>query len=116
MKKNYFNHLLFIVVLCLFVSCESWNDDVDGVKKHVEKQLLGGYVQKGPFITGSTVSMLELDLLLNQTGRSYETVITDNLGNFEQKNIELVSRYAQMIANGYYFNESQETCRQGRLI
>jgi hypothetical protein len=108
MKKNLFINLLFacsVVMHCTFVSCESWNDDVDGAKKAVEKTLLSGYVQKGPFVSGSTVTMLELDLLLNQTGRSYSTAVIDNAGNFEQKNIELISKYAQMKADGYYFNE-----------
>ena len=96
---------ILAVFFCLTVSCESWNDDVNGTKKAVNKELLGGYVQKGPFINGSSVAIMELDILLNQTGRSYSTIVVDNSGNFEQKNIGLASRYAQFKADGYYFNE-----------
>lgn len=68
---------------------------------------LQGYVQKGPFINGTAVTVSELDSTLVTTGRNFTTQITDNRGAFEIKNIELQSGYVQLMANGFYFDEVQ---------
>lgn len=72
----------------------------------VRKESLSGYVQKGPFINGTSITIFELDNTLNQTGRSYNTTIADNSGAFEQRNIELASNYVALRADGFYFNEN----------
>ena len=71
----------------------------------ITKAVFSGYAQKGPFINGSSVLISELDSALNQTGRVYSTRIISNTGAFEQKNIELISPYMELRADGYYFNE-----------
>ncbi len=81
----------------------------------LKKELFSGYVQKGPFINGSSVTISELDTLLDQTGRSYSTTVSDNSGSFEQKKIELVSKYVQLKADGYYFNEVSGESSTGQL-
>ena len=95
------NILFPLLLLVLMSSCEEWFN----LNKTVKKEIFTGYVQKGPFINGSTLTISELDNYLNQTGRSYTTTIADNSGRFEQKQIELVSNYVQIKADGYYFNE-----------
>ena len=117
MKTRFLFYLLGVLFL---VSCENspLNDDGEKiidenlppiedaiVKDIVKKDVFAGYAQKGPFINGSSVLILELDTNLNQTGKSYSTSIVNNLGAFEKKNIELISNYVQLKVDGYYFNE-----------
>jgi hypothetical protein len=107
------NHLFYLAgVFCFFASCE--NDSGED-ENFVRKEIFSGYVQKGPFISGSSVSVFELDINLDQTGRNYSTTIIDNSGNFEQKNIELVSNYVQLKADGYYFNEITGKSSTGQI-
>src|SRR5665647_224176 len=111
MKTKLFSFLLLGLSL-LLVSCETLvNKPVEPLKK----EIFSGYVQKGPFINGSSVTISELDATLNQTGRSYSTTVADNSGSFEQKKIELVSNYVQLKADGYYFNEVTGESSTGQL-
>lgn len=111
MKTKLFSFLLLGLFL-LLVSCETVvNKPVEPLKK----EIFSGYVQKGPFINGSSVAISELDATLNQTGRSYSTTVADNSGSFEQKKIELVSNYVQLKADGYYFNEVTGESSTGQL-
>ena len=63
-----------------------------------------GYVQKGPFSLGSSMTVQELDGALSPTGEQYTTQTTDDLGSFSLAS-EIGSRYVEVIAEGYYFNE-----------
>ncbi len=72
-------------------------------------------MQKGPFISGSSVAISELDEELNQTGRSYFTTVINNSGSFEQKQVELISNYVQLKADGYYFNEVSGQSSSGQI-
>ena len=88
--------LLVLMAIGMFFSCQ---DDLENSEKNdddsvITKAVFSGYVQKGPFINGSSVTILELDENLDQTGKTYFTTISDNLGSFEKKNIELISNYA----------------------
>jgi len=71
----------------------------------IRKAKISGVFQKGPFIAGTTATLNELDNALNPTGRPYQTLITDDKGTFELRNVELVSPYAHLIASGFYRNE-----------
>jgi hypothetical protein len=64
-----------------------------------------GYVQKGPFIAGSSVTLRELDEKLGATGRSFETSIRDNTGAFSFGTVQLVAAVVELGANGFFFNE-----------
>jgi hypothetical protein len=67
--------------------------------------MVSGYVQKGPYLNGSSVTIYELDANLNQTGKSFNTQISNNYGLFELPNITMASQYVELRADGYYFNE-----------
>jgi len=103
MKKTDFIHLasFLAIFISLFTACKKNNELTTPFKKDI----FNGYVQKGPFVNGSSVTIAELNENLNQTGRIYQTTISDNLGSFEQKNIELISQYVELKAEGYYFSE-----------
>ena len=72
----------------------------------VEDWKVSGVSQKGPFVTGSVVTVQELDgLSLNQTGKSFRGTIKSDKGDFAITGINLASQYAMLEANGYYRNE-----------
>jgi uncharacterized protein (TIGR02145 family) len=71
----------------------------------IRKDKISGLSQKGPFIKGSTATLYELDNNFAQTGRSFRDIIADDKGSFEIKNVELVSPYAMLEADGFYRNE-----------
>jgi len=103
----------------LFLACEQAPEGVEsssGEEKPVTgKSIFSGYAQKGPFINGSSVTISELDMNLDQTGRIYLTTIADNSGSFEKKNMELVSNYVALKADGYYFNEISGKTSTGQI-
>jgi hypothetical protein len=99
-KKLLFSFLIVLVPILCFISCR--NDDsqesanISGIK---------GLVQKGPFVSGSSVSIYELDNNLNATGRVFEAK-TDNEGAFSvTTSTSLVSKYVKLSVTGFYFNE-----------
>jgi hypothetical protein len=89
-----------LLILILFISCNK-EDKVDLLKK----EFISGFVQKGPFISGTSITINELENDLSQTGKSFNTQITDNKGSFEINNIELVSNFISIRADGFYYNE-----------
>ncbi len=62
-------------------------------------------MQKGPFLNGTALQITELDSKLVPTGKNYSAQLLDNRGSFEVRNVELVSQYVQLKADGFYFNE-----------
>ncbi len=104
---------------CSFVK---WNDDVTDNPRTVtvtkditytayfaEKSggtfTFSGKVQKGPFVTGATITVNELNESLGQTGKAFTTSITSDDGSFSLNNIEMESNLALLSGNGFYFNE-----------
>ena len=67
---------------------------------------ISGVSQKGPFVTGSSVTVYGLDgETLAQTGNIYEGKIRSDMGEFSVKVVKLASQYALLKANGFYRNE-----------
>jgi hypothetical protein len=96
---------LISVILILFalVYLTNCNDDENSDTK--KNQNLTGYVQKGPFLNGSSVTVYDLKNDLAPTGNSFNSQISDNKGSFELDNITLSSDYVRLRADGFYFNE-----------
>ncbi len=92
--------LILQIVLFLFVSCEK-----EPLPVEVTHTDVTGFVQKGPFINGTEISIAELTEQLAQTGKMFSSQIIDNKGTFDIKNIELISPFVELKANGFYFNE-----------
>lgn len=93
--------LISILLLTVFSGCKK--DSKTPTK--VNKDKISGYVQKGPFINGTSISIYELNDDLSQTGKTYNTQIVDNNGSFGFSNVELTSRFVSLKADGFYFNE-----------
>ena len=68
---------------------------------------ISGFVEKGPFRYGTSVKIVELDSLkrLADSERSHETCILTSNGSFNFANVNLVSPYVRVEANGYYMDE-----------
>ena len=92
--------VIIFVFFCLF-GCQ--NDDEISTKEIAYD--LQGYVQKGPFINGTTIIVSELNQKLVATGKNFNTQIIDNKGSFNLKSVKLKSNFIQIIAEGFYFNE-----------
>jgi hypothetical protein len=63
-----------------------------------------GNIQKGPFSSGTSITIQALDANLDPLGTSYQTSTTDDFGAFTLGS-QITSRYVEIIAKGYYFNE-----------
>ena len=101
--KNLFrlNEILILtLILVILNSCKEKENEY-----RIKKDKLSGYVQKGPYINGTTIQMFELNSSLNQTGKAFNTQITDNRGSFEINDVALSSQFVEFLASGYYFNE-----------
>ena len=66
---------------------------------------INGSVFKGSFLRGSLLFLYELDTNLNQTGRSFNTTIDDDFGNFELKAQNLSGKLVRVVGDGFYCNE-----------
>ena len=100
MKTTFNLFANIVLIFLLVVACN--NSDTPEI---VKKDILKGFVQKGPFNIGTSVSLAELTNDFTPTGKNFTTQITDNNGSFEFSNIELVSPYVVLQSNGFYFNE-----------
>ena len=79
-------------------------NDSEDEKPDIPEYSINGSVQKGQFIQGSVVTIQELNERLQPTGKSYQTQILDDMGSFELTS-DIDSRYVEIIAEGFYFNE-----------
>jgi superoxide dismutase len=66
---------------------------------------INGSVFKGSFLRGSLLFLYELDTNLNQTGRSFNTTIDDDYGNFDLKAQNLSGKLVRVVGDGFYWNE-----------
>jgi hypothetical protein len=95
---------LFCLILACF-SCQK-NDPTPVPEPEMFKvENLGGYVQKGPFSIGATLTIGELNANFGQTGKTFNTTIQDNSGRFEIRSITLASPVVEVRASGFYFDE-----------
>jgi broad specificity phosphatase PhoE len=68
---------------------------------------ISGFAEKGPFRYGTSIKIVELDSLkrLADSKRTHETCILNSSGSFNFANVNLVSPYVRVEANGYYMDE-----------
>lgn len=65
---------------------------------------INGVVQKGPFTSGSSITIQELSDSFSPNGTIYETVTNDDFGTYSL-NSTINSNYIEVITRGFYFNE-----------
>lgn len=74
-----------------------------------------GKVEKGPMIRSSHVDMRTLDEYMTPTGSFYSATIDNNLGDFNYGALKINSPYAQLTADGYFFNEIDGELSEGTI-
>lgn len=94
-------HFTCILLTMLMIACESEKRN----DYSLEYDKVSGFVQKGPYLNGTAITISELSEDFSPTGRTFNAQILDNKGNFEVYNIELASAYVELKADGYYYNE-----------
>jgi hypothetical protein len=99
MKK--LNLSLIFVLTFMIYSCEKENDN----ESNLNLDKVSGFVQKGPYLNGTAITISELTDDLTPTGKNFTSQILDNKGTFEIKNVNLTSQYIELKADGFYFNE-----------
>ena len=75
----------------------------------IKNKDVAGVSQKGPFVSGSAVTVQELDgATLKQTGKSFKGAIKSDRGDFVVNNVSLESQYAILEVTGYYRREIRD--------
>lgn len=101
MTKAIWNVLILFVMTVTILGCSGDEDK----KSSDSKSGINGTIEKGPFLTGSKVTLYELDKKLNQTGKSFKTETINDKGDFVFPKVELSSQYVEFEINGYFYNE-----------
>ena len=116
--------LLLALLLCLgCLSCSKDGDmsnggdpDTENPKTEVPKNYnVSGVVEKGPFVSGSAISVQPLGDEMQSLGVIYNTIISNNEGSFSFGSNEFASPYAELVADGYFFNEVKGELSSGVL-
>jgi len=102
--------LTSILFLALSIAaCSKSGEDIPNVNnaKPIVKSTLSGKIEKGPFLTGSKITLYELDNELKQTGKNiFKTETTDDNGDFIfGSKMALVSQFVELEISGYFYNE-----------
>jgi hypothetical protein len=92
---------------------ESWENPVHALSYNSPSRILG-YVQKGPFITGSSVQIQELNNSLTPNGNTYNVSTEDNFGSFVLETL-IPTKYIEVISTGFYFNEISGSLSEANL-
>ena len=106
---KYFKLLPVLLLAVIVLSCEENN------KPGFSYEKINGYIQKGPFLNGTAITISELTDNLVPTGKNFSSQILDNKGSFEVMNVELSSQYVELKADGFYFNEVNNTNSTAQL-
>lgn len=104
--------VLLIAFVLLFCACSENNtagtsEEAEGVIAITDKDL-AGVVQKGPFVTGSSIVLKETSAAGNfkPTGREYFATTRSDSGDFVIDGLNLESQYVRLTATGYYKRET----------
>ncbi len=101
------------LTLGLMLSCAKDEEHSDS-SGSTRSYTVSGYVQKGPYVQGTEITVRELDNSLSPTGRTFTGTIDDNTGTFSAKG-DLSSPYVELSADGYYFNEVSGSLSTAKL-
>jgi hypothetical protein len=102
--NTFFFPTILALTLGLMLSCSAKDENSSSGTSSNSSNSVSGYVQKGPFIQGTVITVWELDSNLVQTGKAFIGTIDDNTGTFNVRG-NVVSPYVELSAVGYYFNE-----------
>lgn len=104
MKNSFLSVMACVMCLCMAVSCQEKSGEDKLPEEPGAIYSVRGNVQKGPFAQGTAITIQALDESLNPTGQNYSTTTYDDVGAFSIGS-QIESRYVEIVANGYYYNE-----------
>lgn len=104
MRKIIFAFLMLVGLFGLYGCGSSASAPSSPAQIPTAYEGMDGYVQKGPFILGSTVYIQELDDDFVPTGNAYFTQTNDDLGSFTIAST-FSTKYVEITTQGFYFNE-----------
>ena len=122
MKNRVISFGIMLVTILLFNMCDKSedinNDNIEEPDVHEEEQYIWmgvkGNIQKGPFISGSSIIVQELDSSFLSTGISFNTVTNNDFGGFGISN-KIVSPYVEIITSGFYYDEVKGSISDANL-
>ncbi len=106
--------LVKISCLLLFLAY-SWSCKQDDNDVTIQKKDISGFVQKGPFVNGTNITVSELTDELAQTGKTFTSQIEDDKGSFTLGQIQLESNFVELKADGFYYNENSGSTSGAQL-
>ena len=106
--------LILVGILLLMFACAKQEDEATTSSGSSQSYSVSGYVQKGPYVQGTEITVRELDSSLTPTGRTFTGTIDDNTGSFSVKG-ELAYSIVELSADGYYFNEVSGSLSTAKL-
>ena len=110
-----FNKYFYLSAALAFALCSCSDNDETGGDFTPTIFNVMGKVEKGPMIRGSHVDMRTLDEYMTPTGSFYSATIDNNLGDFNYGTLKINSPYAQLTADGYFFNEVDGELSEGTI-
>lgn len=111
-RKFYFKSLFIMTCCTLMMSC-SEDDEMEKIQPQTYN--VSGKVEKGPFVSGSTITMQPMNEKMQASGETYNSTILDNVGNFTFGSKLFDAPFAELTANGYFYNEISGTLSSGTL-
>ena len=94
--------LILGILAISIISCQKESSVIIPTSQNVN---ISGSVFKGTFLRGSSLTFFELDNSLSQTGKTFNTSIDDDYGNFSVNARITSGSYVKVVGNGYYWNE-----------
>ena len=113
--------LMFCVSALLVIACgdDDTKEGTDGTnsdsKFTPQELVVKGNVEKGPFISGSMITMQPLNQKMKATGSSYTATITNDDGSFTFNPEKFEEPYARLSVNGYFYNEYKGKLSNGQI-
>jgi len=104
---------LLLLQILFIVICSCSNESSTEIVSSTNMKL-NGFTQKGPFVSGSAITIQELDDSFNPNGKSFQTTTNDDFGSFSLSS-EISTKYVELIARGYYFNETNGCLSESEL-
>jgi hypothetical protein len=100
-------YLYLCLTLFIFCSCSKSSNNTNGgnTTPVVQTFAIKGAVFKGSFLRGSSLTFFELDKNLTQTGKSFNTNINDDYGNFTFNALTSNGTLMRVVGEGYFWNE-----------
>lgn len=105
----------WILLLSVIIGFSSCKKDLYVESFQPTNYTVFGRVEKGPFISGSNITLQPLDSRLNVLGTSFPAIIGNDDGSFTFGMQKFTTPYALLSANGYFFNEVEGKLSAGQI-